>query len=95
MKRALRIAISKWEKKAKMADEDDQTTQNVEAIVDIDTVRYLNQFGTPDHPLTEVACTPERFGIVKDLFKSNGIELWPDNINPLMAPDMPTTDESK
>lgn len=74
-----------------MADEGDQSE---EGAVDIDAVLHLNQFGTLEHTLIKIACTPERVVLVKNFFRATEIELWPDNFNPLMAPDTPTTDES-
>lgn len=55
VKQSLRKAIGEWTCQESMIDEhSDQTT----AESDIDAVRHLNQFGTPDTPLMEIACTP-------------------------------------
>lgn len=61
---------------------------------DIDAVRHLNQFGSPENPLMEVACTPEKVDLVRSFFKESEIELRPVNLNPLFEPDTPTIDPS-
>lgn len=61
---------------------------------DFDAVRHLNQFGTPNSPLMEIACTLERKDQVIQFFKDSDIQIWPDNINPLFAPDIAPGDTS-
>lgn len=91
VKRALRVEISSWKKQNDMRDE--QTEQD-ESSPDIDAVRYLNQFGTPDAPLMEIACTKDSKDSVIHFFTESNIKVWPDTINPLMAPDIATEDNS-
>lgn len=69
-------------------------TVEAEVTPDIDSVRHLNQFGTPDVPLMEVACTQDRKDMVIQFFKDSQIEVWPDSINPLVAPDIDPRDDS-
>lgn len=65
VKRALRKAVSVWSNQTVM---DDGEMDKEEAILDIDAVRHLNQFGTPEQPIMEVACTPERAATVVNFF---------------------------
>lgn len=84
VKRALRQAIATWVAQQEMVDNE---AQEADVMVDIDSVRHLNQFGTPEKPIMEIACTPERVGLVKRFFQESEIPLWDDNINPLLDPE--------
>lgn len=66
----------------------------IEVTPDIDAVRHLNQFGTPDAPLMEIACTQDRKELVVKFFNESSIEVWPEDINPLLAPDISLDDDS-
>lgn len=92
VKRALRIAIGVW-KQQNVMEVDEENDE--EASPDIDAVRHLNQFGTPEAPLMEVACTRDRKETVIKFFKESNIEVWPDTINPLLAPDIEPDDDSQ
>lgn len=92
MKRALRIAIGTWKVQNNMEVDE---AAGEEVTPDIDSVRHLNQFGTPDTPLMEVACTNDHKDTVIQFFKDSKIEVWPDNISPLLAPDIDPRDNSQ
>lgn len=85
VKQAQRIAIAQWTAQNDMDVEDSQA---MEPSPDIDVVRHINQFGTPDVPLMEIACTAERKDRVVQFFAENEIQRWPEDINPLLAPDI-------
>lgn len=91
VKRALRVAIGTWNHQNNMDDEEDTTN---EPSPDIDAVRHLNQFGTPEAPLMEVARTQERKVVVVQFFKERNIETWPDTINQLLTPEIYPNDKS-
>lgn len=94
VKIALRTAIAMRVQQSNMAVEDDVAP--TEVIPDIDAVRHLNQFGSPENPVMEVACTPEKEDLVRTLFKESNIDLLTDDLNPLLDPDLgvPVTDTS-
>lgn len=91
VKQALLQAIGKWTHQENMVDENaDPATMDP----DIDTMRHLNQFGTPVTPLIEIACITAKVEHVKKFFAEIDIHVWPDETNPLLAPDTPPTDSS-
>lgn len=71
VKRALRLAIGEWLKQDDMGDTDEQDTS---PTPELDAVRHLNQFGTPDAPLMEVACTVEKRDQVIQFFEANKVQ---------------------
>lgn len=73
---------------------DDTEDQPTERSPDIDAVRHLNQFGTPECPLMEIACTENRSEQVRLFFKESNIPIWSENTNPLLAPDIKSDDSS-
>lgn len=91
VKKALRQAISTWSKQTSMNDVEEESE---DSSIDIDAVRYLNQFGTPDQPIMEVACTSELVNTVKNFFKETEIELWTDDLNPFLDPEVAGDDKS-
>lgn len=52
---------------------EDNDRQDEKLSVDIDAVRHLNQFGTPENPQMEIPCTQKRVGIVKSFFQESEI----------------------
>lgn len=65
-----------------------------EARPDLDAVRHVNQFGTPDEPMMEMSCVPEKVDAVRAFLEDNGTDTWPTNINPLRIPSVQPTDTS-
>lgn len=55
VKRALCQAIGEWLNQDNMTDISVETSTTETYI---DAVCHLNQFGTPNNPLMEIACTP-------------------------------------
>lgn len=66
VKRALRQKILAWSSQAAI---NDRAEEQEEVIIDIDAVRHLNQFGTSEKPLMEIACTPEKADLVRNFFE--------------------------
>lgn len=42
---------------------------------DLDAVSHVNQFGSPDTPVMDIACVPEKFDTVRDFLIDNSVEL--------------------
>lgn len=59
-----------------------------EAWPDLEAVRHVNQFGSPEEPMMEIACTSEKLDTVRDFMKDNGIDIWPVDTNPFMDPSV-------
>lgn len=78
VKRALRKEIAEWARATEMEDSDNPAS---ETEPDVDAIRYVNQFGTPQVPVIEIACVPEKFDLVSKFLQENFISMWPD-INP-------------
>lgn len=92
VKRALRTAIGGWIRQNEMGDVDATTA---EVYPDIDAVRHVNQFGTPEVALMEVTCTGDKKEQVIKFFQASNIAVWPETTNPLMAPDIAMGDTSQ
>lgn len=61
----------------------------------LDAVRHINQFGSPEQPMMEIACTPEKSDIVREFLHDNNIETWPVTTNPFTDPTVDAADESQ
>lgn len=66
-----------------------------ELWIDLLAVRYVNQFGTPEQPMMEITCTPEKIDAVREFLIDNGIEIWPVSTNPFPEPSVEATDTTK
>lgn len=92
VKKALRQDIGEW-LQLNAANEGQMFTEEV--WPDLDAVRHVNQFGTPDCPIMEIACTPEKSDVVREFLRANKIETWPASINPFLEPSVDSADTSQ
>lgn len=92
VKKALRIDIGEWVQ-TQAVDEGQMVTE--EAWPDLEAVRHENQFGSPELPMMEIACTPEKSETVRDFWKENNIETWSTDLNPFLDPSVDPADHSQ
>lgn len=62
------------------------TRQRNKTWQDVDTVRYINQFGSPKSPLMEIVCTPNKADIIHEFFMKQGVEICDAQLNPCLDP---------
>lgn len=72
VKKYLRREIGEWLQQRMVEDgqEDDGNSGP-----DVDSVRHVNQFGSPEVPIMEVACVPAKAEAVREFFRQNGIDV--------------------
>lgn len=90
-KKTLRQDIAEWLQQ-KEGEEGAMVIE--ETWPDLDAVRHVNQFGTPDEPMMEICCTSEKVDSVRAFLPDNDIETWPSDTKPLRIPSIQTTDTS-
>lgn len=69
--KALRNDIAEWVRN-KEAEEGSMYTGEV--WPDMDAVLHVNQFGSTEKPMMEIACAPDKSDIVREFFHGNNIE---------------------
>lgn len=92
VKKALRKDIEEWVHQ-KEAEGGAMVTE--EMWLDLDAVRHINQFGSPEQPMMEIACTPEKSDIVREFLHDKNIETWIVTTNPFIDPSVDAEDESQ
>lgn len=65
-----------------------------DAVSDVDAIRHVNHFGTPQVPLMNITCVPGKAELVRCFLQARKIPLWPNDMNPLMENSVDAADKS-
>lgn len=84
--------ILRFGRRTRMQEEE---VKEMEFIPYMDTIRHVNQFGTPETPIMEIDCVPDKVATVRVFMEHNNIELWSADLNPLVEHSTDPADTSQ
>lgn len=70
VKKAPRQEIAEW---TRMRSMDEDQADSAEVWPDLDAVRHVKQFGSPEAPVIEIDCVPEKVDTVREFMADNEV----------------------